>query len=68
MRRDLEYEHRINTLIPMAEKEANAKVALTCVKSVIRPSSTGHYNHCLFTEYFHRAMKRLAIENGLRAF
>jgi len=64
MKRDMDYEIKINALIPTAEKEARERVDLIGVKSV----SKGGYNHCLFTEYFHKAMKRLAIENGLRTF
>ena len=64
MHKDLLYEKEINALIPMAEKEARAKVNYIGVRSEPRDG----YNHCFFTEYFHRAMIRLAIENGLRSF
>jgi len=64
MKRDYAYEYDINKLIPLAEKEARARVNFIGVKSVPKDG----YNHCLFTEYFHRAMKRLAIENELRTF
>lgn len=75
MRTDKAYEYDINVLIPMAEKEAISKVNYTGVKSEKRPGAKDHvsgkslyYNHCFFTQFFHRAMKRLAIENGLRRF
>ena len=75
MRTDKAYEYDINQLIPLAEKEARAKVNFTGLKSTKNPGAadkvTGkctYYNHCFFTEFFHRAMKRLAIENELRKF
>lgn len=69
MKSDRAYVYDIDKLIPLAEKEARAKVKFSGVYSEPRPSKLGViYNHCFFTEHFHRAMKRLAIENELRTF
>ena len=63
------YEIAINRLIPMAEKEAKVKVKQIGVKSEPRPGKVQpFYNHCFRTEFFHKAMSRLAIENELRRF
>jgi len=64
-----EYEKQINSLIPKAVKEANQKIAETGKRYEIRPGVGGEaYNHCFWTEYFHAAMKRMAIEQGYRSF
>lgn len=68
MRTDPFYELDINRLIPQAEKEARDKVNFMGVRSVKRSGKDGFYNHCMFTDYFHKTMKRLAVEAGLRRF
>ncbi len=69
MRTDKAYEYDINLLIPLAVKEARAKASFTGLTFEKRPAKLGGtYNHCFYTEYFHRAMKRLAVEAGLRRF
>ena len=75
MTKDRLYELEINALIPIAETEAKKIVELSGKRSEkrvgVRDKVTGkyqYYNHCFFTEYFHKAMKRLAIEAGLRTF
>ena len=68
MRTDRAYEYDINQLIPTAEKEARVLVALSGVRSIKRSGKDGFYNHCMFTDYFHKTMKRLAVEAGLRRF
>lgn len=63
------YEKAINDLIPLAVKEARASVNMLGLKTTKRSGTDGKfYNHCFFSEFFHREMKRLAIENGLRKF
>lgn len=64
MHTDKEYEKAINALIPAAVSEAKSETKFM-------PSPTVNvrgYNHCYFTEFFHKAMTRLAIEAGLRRF
>lgn len=69
MHTDLNYELEINKLIPQAVKEAKNKVWLTGVKNASVPGKYSVvYNHDYFSEYFHQAMIRLAIENNLRKF
>ncbi len=69
MKPDEKYELAINKLIPLAVKEAKNKVWLTGVKNAAMPGKLSVvYNHDYFSEYFHLAMKRLAIENELRKF
>ena len=64
-----DYERNIEDLIPQAEKEAMLRVVNTGIVSVARPGIDGRtYNHCFFTQFFHEAMTRLAIEKGIRAF
>ena len=70
---NLMYEEEINALIPQAEKEALERIAGRAKKSEKRPGvgkfPSGKpipYSHCFFTEYFHKAMNRLAHEAGLR--
>lgn len=78
MKKDLIYEIEIDKLIPQAEREALREM-LHLGKRIeartrIIPGKPGEkedivtYNHCFFTELFHKAMIRLAIENGLRTF
>jgi len=63
------HEINIESLIPAAEKEAWLRVGNFGTRSEVRPGVDGRtYNHCFFTEFFHKAMTRLAIENGFRAF
>lgn len=78
MKTDPFYEAAIDGLIPLAEREAKKKVMLLGTRSEERvriiPGKPGKkedivvYNYCFFTEFFHKAMKRLAIENELRTF
>jgi hypothetical protein len=57
----------INALIPAAEKEATEKVKLKKKVSEERPGVDGKpFNWCFWTEYYHVAMNRMAIEKGLR--
>lgn len=69
------YENEIDKLIPTADKEARQKVNELGIKSESRVGAFDKesgkcqfYNHCFRSEFFHRAMKRLAIEAGLRKF
>ena len=69
MKTDKGYEYDINALIPMAEKEARTKVALFGKKNERRAGfGADFYNHCFFTQFFHEAMLKLGIKNGLRSF
>lgn len=75
MKTNRAYEYDIDALIPKAVKEARKKTAALKARSEKRTGAVdkvtgkgGFYNHCFFTEHFHRAMKRLAIEAGLRTF
>ena len=64
-----DYERNIEDLIPQAEKEARLKVTNLGIGSELRPGVDGRtYNHCFFTEFYHKSMTRLAIEKGLRSF
>ena len=64
-----DHERSIEDLMPQAEKEAKAKVSKLGKSSEVRPGVDGRtYNHCFFTEFFHLAMTRLAIERGIRRF
>ena len=52
-----------------SEKEAKEKVLELGMESERRSGVGGvFFNYCFFTEYFHAAMRRLAIEAGLRTF
>ena len=62
------YEIEINALIPTAEKEARERVNEYGITSIRRQGKDDFYNHCFKTQFFHEAMKRLAIEAGLRKF
>lgn len=69
MKSDPIFVHEINKLIPLAEREAKAKVNVMGIKNEPRPGKLQpFYNHCFFTQFFHKAMIRLAIENELRTF
>lgn len=69
MHTDTDYELAVNKLIPLAVAEAKKMVWLTGVRTAMMPGKLSPtYNHCYFTEYFHKAMKRLTIENELRKF
>lgn len=64
-----EYEKAVDALIPKAAKEARLKVVNLGIASEKRPGFDGRtYNHCFFTEFFHKAMNRLTIKAGLRQF
>lgn len=62
-----DYEKSINALIPAAEKEATRKVAIWEEKNEPRIGADGkNFNWDFWTEFFHRAMNRMAIKAGLR--
>lgn len=61
------YTDSIDMLIPKAEEEANRIATLMGKKSENRPGVDGNpYTYCYFTEFFHKAMNRMAKEKGLR--
>lgn len=63
-----EYEKNINSLIPAAELEASEMVASLGISSESRNGANGQpYNHCFWTEFFHKAMNRMTLERGLRS-
>lgn len=63
-----DYKEKINALIPIAEREANLKLEGVPKKSEYRVGICGSkYQHCLWTEFFHKAMNRLAKEAGYRS-
>ncbi len=63
------YEKNIESLMALAEKEARLKVTNIGKAGELRPGFGGRtYFHCFFTEHFHRAINRLAVENGYRSF
>lgn len=68
MKTDKRYEKQINKLIPAAVKDANESVRGIGKQSEMRTSVDGRWLrvHCFFTEYFHKAMNRMAREAGLR--
>jgi len=78
MKSDKAYVYDIDKLIPLAEREARREVfqlgRMTEERTRIIPGKPGEkedaaiYNYCFFTEFFHKTMTRLAIENGLRTF
>ncbi len=60
--------NEIDSLIPLAEKEATEKVEKLNAKSEIRfGKDGGERKHCFWTEFFHAAMNRYANEAGLRS-
>ena len=62
-----DYEKSINALIPAAEKEARMKVTILGKETEERPGVDDKpFNWDFWTEYFHAAMNRMAIEAGLR--
>jgi hypothetical protein len=62
-----QYRKRINALIPTAVERADAVVKRTGKMSESRTGVDGKpYAWCLWTEYFHAAMKDLTLEAGLR--
>ena len=63
------HEKAINGLIPSAESEADEKVKQLGKRVEVRHGSDGKpYNHCFWTEFFHKAMNRMAYAAGLRTF
>lgn len=68
MRRDWEYEKRIDALIPIAEEEATKKVKAFGRRFEQRIGELDGklYTYCFWTKYFHRAMNRLAARAGIR--
>lgn len=64
---DPNYELRINSLIPLAEKEAKEKVEKLGVKTKSVAGKNGEiFEYDYWTEFFHEAMNRLSIEAKLR--
>ena len=57
-----DYESSLEDLTPQAEKEARLKV-LNLGKSLKE-----RLGRCFYTQFFHKAMTRLAIEKGIRRF
>ena len=71
------YIRKIDALIPAAEAEAlmllsiwlytSEKIkSLKSSYSIEKGVDGKPYKYCLFTKYFHKAMNRLAFEEGLR--
>lgn len=64
-----QHEQNIESLFNAAEKEATLKVTNIGKAGELRPGSGGRtYFHCFRTEFFHKAMNRLAVEGGFRSF
>jgi len=64
-----QHEQNIESLFKLAEKEAILKITNIGKLGEIRPGAGGRtYFHCFKTEFFHKAMNRLAVENGFRGF
>ncbi len=62
-----DYEKSINALIPAAESEADLLVAAFGKKSEIRIGVDGaKFAWSFWTEFYHKAMTRMASEAGLR--
>ena len=63
----VERESEINSLIPEAEKEASCKVLKLKNKTEYRIGSDGKkFKWNFWSEFFHAAMNRMAIERGFR--
>jgi plasmid maintenance system killer protein len=67
------YEKKINKLIPKAEAEAKAMCKKTGKRFEQRQSDpenkwSAKIQHCFETEYFHKAINRLAFKAGLRSY
>ena len=61
-----EYETQINKLIPEAERCANRKIGRN-PRYVNREGKDGRdFRWCMWTQHYHEAMKRLAVDAGLR--
>ena len=68
-----DYEKAINALIPLAEEEAKAECRRTGKRQEKRKSDPSNRWSATFTysfesEFFHKAINRLAFEAGLRSF
>lgn len=64
-----EHEQNIGSLFKLAEHEAILKVTNIGKAGELRRGKGGRtYFHCFKTEFFHKAMNRLAVENGYRPF
>jgi len=63
-----EYVERINKLIPRAEAEANKLMencnGVTC--KLVKGVDGKDFSYCIWTNYFHKAMNRLAREYEIR--
>ena len=63
-----DYVRSIDNLIPIAKKEATRKVAILGKETEIRSGADGKsFNWDFWTEFFHAAMNRMAIEKGFRS-
>ncbi|WP_156792265.1 hypothetical protein [Desulfotalea psychrophila] len=61
------YRRAINALIPKAERVADAEVKNLNQQGEYRPGAGDRpYYFWYWDHFFHRAMKRLACEKGLR--
>jgi len=61
------YIRKIDALIPTAEAEALEKIKSLKSSYSIETGVDGKpYKYCFFTKFFHKAMNRLAFEEGLR--
>ena len=61
------YQDDINALISFAEKEATNKVTALGKKNETRIGKGGQkFKWDFWSEYFHDAMNRMAVEQGLR--
>ena len=60
-------EEKINALIPAAEKEADKKVAKLGKESEVCQGMDGKpFNWSFWTQFYHAAMNRMAIKDGIR--
>ena len=61
-----DYQTARNALIATAEREATSKLGPGSKKFGTRPGANGEpFNFCLWTEFFHEAMDRMAKEAKL---
>lgn len=64
---DTTHAIKVNQFIPIAEQQADAIVAKSGLFQEIRTGKGGvSYNHCFWSEAFHKAMNKLTSDAGLR--